>query len=87
VSDPLYTLTHRFGFTTQERRAIAKWWSDSGQERWDKHAEQTSPASHVEIVEFITACVRGNLQMLVEEMQTAPPKPKIKVRVKKRMTC
>lgn len=86
MPDTLFTITIRMGFNEDDRRAIAKWWVESGQARWDKHAEPDSLACYMEVDEFIKECVRGNLNALREEMRAAAalPKKSLKVRARPR---
>jgi|JI10StandDraft_1071094.scaffolds.fasta_scaffold00467_32 hypothetical protein len=79
---PIRTVTRRFGFDRDDLQAIAAWWVESGQERWDKSAEATTPACEMEIQDFLDACVRGNLAAIKAELAAREPQ-KMKVRIKR----
>ena len=80
--DAIRTVTHRFGFDRADLAAIAAWWVESGQERWDKSAEASTPACEMEIREFVTTCVRENLNAIKTELASRQPK-KFTARVKR----
>ncbi len=74
ADDHIRTVTHCFGFDRADLSAIAAWWVESGQERWDRHAEASTPACEMEIREFITSCVRENLNAVKAELAARQPK-------------
>lgn len=76
------TVTRRFGFDRSDLEAIAAWWVESGQERWDKSAEAATPACEMEIVEFMETVIRENLNAIKAELASRQPK-KMTVKIKR----
>lgn len=76
------TVTRRFAFSREDLVAIAAWWVESGQERWDKSAEASTPACEMEVVEFMESCIRENLRAIKVELAARQPK-KLKAKVKR----
>jgi len=74
MPDGIRTMTHCFGFDRADLTAIAAWWVESGQARWDAHADTTTLACEMEIREFVTTVVRENLMAIKAELAARQPK-------------
>jgi hypothetical protein len=76
------TITRRFGFTRDDLVAIAAWWVESGQERWDRSAEASTPACEMEIQEFMETVIRENLKAIKIELAEREPR-RLKAKIKR----